>query len=177
MSLCVAEPDYYRVSGQTAPVGLHCFPRATADAGTGSGDPVVEALDGLDANAGGSIRVAMATWSNPRSAIARKLVALHGAGMDVAVLVNPAEAGSEILALLEGAGIPVRRYAPLHSKYLLMDGVWRSAQRKVVLTGSQNFTDPALTGNDETMLRIESEAIHGRFMADWNAMATHPLAQ
>ena len=177
MSLCVAEPDYYRVSGQTAPVGLHCFPRATADAGTGSGDPVVEALDGLDANAGGSIRVAMATWSNPRSAIARKLVALHGAGMDVAVLVNPTEAGSEILALLEGAGIPVRRYAPLHSKYLLMDGVWRSAQRKVVLTGSQNFTDPALTGNDETMLRIESEAIHGRFMADWNAMATHPLAQ
>jgi phosphatidylserine/phosphatidylglycerophosphate/cardiolipin synthase-like enzyme len=58
-----------------------------------------------------------------------------------------------------------------------MDGVWRSAQRKVVLTGSQNFTGPALTGNDETMLRIESEAIHARFMADWNAMAAHPLAQ
>ena len=54
-----------------------------------------------------------------------------------------------------GAGVPK---AGLHSKYLLVEGVYDGkAGRKLVFTGSHNYTYPALRANDETLLKIDVE--------------------
>jgi phosphatidylserine/phosphatidylglycerophosphate/cardiolipin synthase-like enzyme len=57
----------------------------------------------------------------------------------------------------------------LHSKYLLIDARYAgsTAARRLVFTGSHNYTGPALTSNDETLLRIEDPAVFAAFLADW----------
>ena len=46
-------------------------------------------------------------------------------------------------------------YPAVHSKYMLISGVWNGASgdSRLVFTGSENFADNALTANDETWLR------------------------
>ncbi len=175
LSACIPDLNYYRLTGRNAGTAAYFFPRASGNGVTGQGDTVAELLDDISEPAGTVIRVAMATWSNPRRGLATKLVSLFQNGADVAVVINPDEAGNEVLQILESAGLPVYRYPQVHSKYLLIDGVWRGTARKVILTGSHNFTGPALTGNDEVLLRLQNDALHTAFLADWEEMRVHPL--
>lgn len=177
LSACIPDPNYYRLTGRTAGTGAYFFPNAGADGVTGQGDTVMELLNDISEPSSAVIRVAMATWSNPRRGLASKLVSLYQAGANVAVVIKPDEAGTEVLQILESGGVPLHRYLPVHSKYVLIDGVWRGTARKVILTGSHNFTGPALTGNDEVLLRLQNDALHAAFVADWEAMRIHPLSQ
>jgi phosphatidylserine/phosphatidylglycerophosphate/cardiolipin synthase-like enzyme len=177
MAACLPDPAYYRSTGRTTPVTAWFFPRASGNGVTGTDDTILEILSGINAAAGGSIRVAMATWSNMRTAIATRLAALHAAGMDVAVLVNPNETAAEVTTILESAGVPLRRYLPVHSKYLTIDAEWQGIRRQFVVTGSHNFTGPALNSNDEIILRLENPKLFDAFLIDWSRLFTSPLAQ
>lgn len=42
-----------------------------------------------------------------------------------------------------------------------------SSHRRVVFTGSHNWTGPALDSNDETMLRVIDDGVYDAFVADW----------
>jgi phosphatidylserine/phosphatidylglycerophosphate/cardiolipin synthase-like enzyme len=56
----------------------------------------------------------------------------------------------------------------LHSRYVLIDAPYSgsAAHRRLVFTGSHNWTGPSLDQNDETLLRVENDAVFDAFAAD-----------
>ncbi|MEJ6578215.1 MAG: phospholipase D-like domain-containing protein [Akkermansiaceae bacterium] len=154
----------------------HYFPRSSANGTTGELDPVVEILRDVKPLEGGSIRVAMAFWTAPRRGIVDWLAAFERTGMDVQVIVDKEDTSSTIQNALAAGGIPLVTFSQLHSKYMLIDAMWRGKRQKIVLTGSHNYTGPALNGNDETMLVITNPLIYDAFLNNWNALHNHPLA-
>ena len=168
-------PNYFRSEPGDVGTRVTFFPRASASGTTGLGDPIVEQLATIDPSAGGSIQITMAFWTSARRAIAQRLVALHQAGCRVAVVTHPTQASAEILQILRAGGIPVTLLAAIHSKYLLLDALCQGRPQRLVLTGSHNYTGPALTENDETLLQLSHPRLYDAFLADWRRLQAHPL--
>ena len=64
--------------------------------------------------------------------------------------------------------------AGLHSKYLLINGVYDGASRKkLVFTGSHNYTYPALRANDETLLKIDNAALYDQYKANHDQLMSY----
>ncbi|SHF82441.1 phospholipase D-like domain-containing protein [Streptoalloteichus hindustanus] len=169
--------DYYRtVSGDNSKA--YFFPRAGNGAST---DTIHNMLDDNVACEGNTtvgtksgrtiIRIGM--WYFSRDAIARKLRELADRKCWVEVIYTTMDAGSRghlsnhdriVLRQIDGAQI-------VHSKYMLIEGTYAGVKNsKWVMTGSHNYTNAALRENDETLLRIRSDAIHDQYRANFNAM-------
>ena len=156
----------YRVADGTLATRAYFFPRGSG------GDTVVSVLNNVTCDATAKIRVAMAFFTSARQAIADALSARKAEGCDVAIVVGDDEIP---FSAQVSSGVAVTRYPQraggwgLHSKYLLVDAKYAgsSAHRRLVFTGSHNYTGPALTSNDETLLRVEDAAVFQAFLADW----------
>jgi len=91
--------------------------------------------------------------------LANKLANLKGGGCAVHVLVakgdsgNP-QIGTEAKQILCDAGVSLRARKGIHDKGLLVNAKYLGEFKKVVFTGSHNFTQEALTNNDELIVRI-----------------------
>jgi phosphatidylserine/phosphatidylglycerophosphate/cardiolipin synthase-like enzyme len=48
----------------------------------------------------------------------------------------------------------------IHSKYLLIDGMYDGKPNKLSFTGSQNYTAPALRENDEAIVKVDDDSVH-----------------
>ncbi|MFG2646974.1 phospholipase D-like domain-containing protein [Streptomyces sp. NPDC048436] len=48
----------------------------------------------------------------------------------------------------------------IHSKYLLIDGMYDGKRNKLSFTGSQNYTAPALRENDEAIVKVDDDSVH-----------------
>jgi PLD-like domain len=167
--------NYYRTAVSPGGAEAGFFPRGFASGGTGALDPVVQVLRDVNPAMGGSIHVAMAFWTSPRRAIADWLVSINRGGCPVTVLVDSEDTTAPIVNILATGGITLRRFPQLHSKYMLIDATWRGTRQKLVLTGSHNYTGPALMQNDETLLRLQNPEIYDAFLADWERIRSHPL--
>ncbi len=167
----IENPNYYRIDDGDLATRVYFFPRATG------GDTSVSILDNVTCDRTARIRVAMAFFTNARSEVADALAARAREGCDVRVVAGDAEIplGGTVASTLTGAGVEVTRYPErgggwsLHSKYMLIDANYADsgAHRRLVFTGSHNWTGPALTENDETQLRVEDDAVFDAFLADW----------
>lgn len=167
------DADYYYVANGDLGTKLYAYPRA-------SGDTVVSVLGNVTCTADSEIHVAMSLFSNARADVAETLADLADAGCAVHVVLNNEDAadppGTAVVAALRGA-VDLRFYplgdAGVHSKYLLIDSRYAgsAAPRRLVWTGSHNYTGNALRNNDETLLRIEDDAIYAAFLADWTEIA------
>ena len=145
-----------------------------------AGDPVVSALDDVHCKAGESrVRVAMALFTGERTEIAKRLVDLKAKGCDVEVLAREAGKGTAkvIVDILQAGLVPVRFFPSasgnnIHSKYLLVDSPFGAdgKSRRLVFTGSHNYTGEALRHNDEVLLRVEDDDVFKRFMANWRTI-------
>ena len=163
-------PNYYRIDAGDLATRAYFFPRV-------AGDTVVSVLDNVNCDSTSRIRATMAFFTNARLAIAERLAARQREGCDVRVVIGDAEirAGDRVLSTLRGAGVGVTLYPSrsggwsVHSKYLLIDAPYSgsAAHRRLVFTGSHNWTGPALTINDETMLRVEDAPVFDAYLADW----------
>ncbi|WP_320783699.1 phospholipase D-like domain-containing protein [Streptomyces sp. CRN 30] len=191
----------YRTAGG-GPYEAYFFPRAGTTRAT---DTVYAALDrvtcvyedGAGAARRTSVRVAI--FKITRQAVAGKLVALQRAGCRVSVVYaesDSAASGGGTKGTWEKLHTPggpaVRCYNddrdPLHpgrklvtpyivhSKYLLIDGVYAGVRNKVVLTGSGNYTGPALRENDEAVIEVDDDALHDRYRAHFQRVTevAHP---
>jgi len=159
---------YYRTFGAGDVKGYH-FPRS------GSGDTVVNTLENVNCTAGAApakIRIGM--WYFGRTPVAEQLARMGAAGCQVEIVYTDMLAGPK--KVLDGAENVTMKHLPeggahiIHSKYYIIDGYYADADRKVVFTGSPNFSDRALRGNDETMLRIYSASIHDQYLANFEQM-------
>jgi hypothetical protein len=162
-------PNYYTVVDGTSNVRAYFFPRE-------SGDTVGGVLDNANCP-GTNLRLAMAIFTTGRQNIADKLVSLKKAGCSVEAVLGTG-AAPEIISTLESGGVNVLPFEAVtgesvHSKYLLIDGTYNgAADRKLVWTGSHNYSDNALRDNDETLLKVDDAAVFDAFLDNWLKLKT-----
>ncbi|WP_433180560.1 phospholipase D-like domain-containing protein [Actinoallomurus sp. CA-150999] len=177
------ERDHYRVA-HSGRVTAYTFPRAGDSPKT---DTLYELLGHVGCARGTAVRVT--TFNLSRTAVAERLWSLSHQGCDVRVIyTNLSARAHDILAQDGGPQLLNSHYlyfnedgdevdAFAHSKYVLIDGTYAGHTRKVVITGSPNYTEPALRHNDETMITIEGADIYrayqGNFARLWQAAQTH----
>lgn len=162
--------DYYRSFLGDQNTKVYFFPRA-------SGDTIVNVLNNVVCDENSRIHVAMAYFSNPRTAVAEALAARRSEGCEVSVLVREDTTGSQIISTLSVGGIdlgvfPTDAVHSVHSKYLLIDSPYASSTEplKLVWTGSHNYTGPSLRNHDETLLKIEDPDVYEAYLANWEMM-------
>ncbi|MET9952192.1 phospholipase D-like domain-containing protein [Streptomyces sp. NPDC006339] len=173
---------YYKTpSSTTGPYKTYFFPRQES-AGTSydadaSTDTVKLILDNVGCSGGTQVRMAANLFT--RDEVASKLVALKNAGCSVILAHDgyPGSMGTAVESVISGKltqrvqcyedrGADVAK-AGLHSKYLLVEGTYDGvAGRKLVWTGSHNYTYPALRANDETLLKIDNPALFAQYKAN-----------
>ncbi|MGH8792133.1 MAG: phospholipase D-like domain-containing protein [Stackebrandtia sp.] len=160
--------SYYTTFNAGDVKGYH-FPRS------GTGDTVYNALGNVGCGSASDptvIRIGM--WYIGRTPVAEKLASLARSGCKVDVVYTEMRDGPA--EELEGTPNVRLKQLPesgdyiIHSKYFIVDGMYGDADRKVVFTGSPNFSDKALRVNDETMLRIYSAEIHDQYATNFAAM-------
>ncbi|MGW4159418.1 phospholipase D-like domain-containing protein [Streptomyces sp. NPDC004788] len=180
--------DYYRTPAG-GPYKAYFFPRKETAGGSydadASTDTVKLILDNVDC-AGGATQVRMAANLFTRREVATRLVELKNAGCTVILAQDgaPGSMSSDVESILYGKlskrvqcyedrGTGVAK-AGLHSKYLLVEGTYAGvAGKKLVWTGSHNYTYPALRSGDETLLKIDVPALYDLYRANHDQLMTY----
>ncbi|MFJ7272787.1 phospholipase D-like domain-containing protein [Streptomyces sp. NPDC099050] len=158
------------------------FPRATTGPGGGPNDVILNILNTVDNPVPGSqvchgndagyglegrtvIRIAMGGFNRPE--VAKKLAELDQAGCYVDLVYGSLAGDGEAEAILKTSKPPYNGVAmhelqatpegtgtTSHTKYLLIEGTYNGKKnQKIVFTGSHTYTNYALIGNDEALLK------------------------
>ncbi|MEV5169798.1 phospholipase D-like domain-containing protein [Streptomyces flaveolus] len=181
--------DYYTTpTSSTGPYKAYFFPRHEAS-GTSwnndaSTDTVKLILDNVSCSGGTQIRVGMNLFS--RDEVAQKLVSLVNSGCSVYLAADgaPGSMSQAVTDTLYGKltkRVECYENSPdgtykigVHSKYLLIQGTYDGvANRKLVWTGSHNYTYSALRANDETLLKIDNSAVYDQYKANHDTLMTY----
>lgn len=165
--------SYNRIEEGEAEVTAYFFPHD-------EGDPVHDALDDVDCEAGADVRLAVAFFTNGRDALAERLRQMDRDGCDVGVVLRESSdidsPGNAVLGRLESGDIEVGMFyedeeIQLHSKYLAIEGVYGERDdAQVVWTGSHNYTVSALRYNDEVLIEIYDGDVYDAHRHDWNQL-------
>ncbi|MGY0023993.1 phospholipase D-like domain-containing protein [Streptomyces sp. YJ-C3] len=158
------------------------FPRAGTTTSTDTLHSVLNNISCTYKDAGGVKRstvVRAAIFQITRQSIADKLVALKKAGCTVSIEYATTDSGTWKSLHATGAP-PVRCYNDdrdplnpggaklttpfiIHTKYVLIDGMYDGARNKITFTGSQNASGPALRENDESYVKIDDDSVHDTY--------------
>lgn len=132
-------------------------------------DLVYNRLTYIDPDTACAVRVAEAMWTSGRKNVAELLVAKKRQGCWVSVAVGSID--SEVLAVLRGAGIAVRKINT-HDKFILVKGRYAGSAdvRRLVFTGSHNLSHSANYINDELFVKLEEYDIYTAFRYSWERM-------
>ncbi|MFE3328228.1 phospholipase D-like domain-containing protein [Streptomyces sp. NPDC059176] len=182
---------YYKtpISATDPAYKAYFFPRRETTGTTYKTDPATDTvkliLDKVDCKAHSEVRMAANLFY--RDQIASKLVSMVNAGCSVILAAdgNPngggtgtPSMGKTVEGIVSGKltqrvecweNPPAGRTAKigLHSKYLLVNGTYNGAAgKKIVWTGSHNYSWQALRANDETLLKIDNAAVYDQFKAN-----------
>jgi len=161
----VARP--YRSYGLSGAYDVNFYPRYDTNR---SNDPIMGRLSKVRCSgaSGASgignrtlIRISMYGWNGTRGRyLANKVAALSRNGCDIRVLHS--DGGGYVVRHLRANGVPVRSASfdrnrngtndiYTHQKYMLLSGSWKGNAGWHVWTGSQNWSDRALNGDEVTM--------------------------
>jgi phosphatidylserine/phosphatidylglycerophosphate/cardiolipin synthase-like enzyme len=182
---------------------IHFYPRASSASNVyrdPSEDTMYTVLDHIDCFGNTSvgtsdnhrtiIRVNQHILSRPY--LATKLVELDAAGCYVEVVENYAEGNdlateslNTLMARTSSAynGVVVRYYCPddpvwTHSKYLLVEGKYFGVpDRKVVWTGSANWSTNSLRQSDETILQLEDSTVFAQYLSNFRMARDNAIHQ
>ena len=153
----------------------HFFPQA-------EGDTIVDILDRVRCTDGGQIHLAMARFTWPRRAVARKLAELRAEGCTVAAILREAYSGGRLRTILAEGGVDLWVFPRgadhgVHSKYLLIDAPMDGGlPAPLVVTGSHNYTGPALRRHDELVLEIADAGLHATYLENWQMLRARVIA-
>ncbi|MGW6966405.1 phospholipase D-like domain-containing protein [Streptomyces zaomyceticus] len=185
---------------------IHFYPRAATSDSVFYSDPgedtVSTVLDNVTCHGNSivgttdthrtRIRVSMTQFARPY--LADRLNELDAQGCYIEVAMTYDTANSMAKASLEKllsktssayGGVITKYYCGkdatwIHDKYLLVEGNYYGVpDRKIVWTGSHNWTTNSLRQSDETMLQLEDAAIHDAYVSNYNktrAATTHQPA-
>ncbi|WP_326582822.1 phospholipase D-like domain-containing protein [Streptomyces sp. NBC_00481] len=178
------------------------FPRAGSSRAT---DSVYSVLNNVQCSYKDTAGVTRRTWVRvaifkiTRMAIAEKLVALKKAGCDVSIVYAESDSAKSsggtkgTWEMMHTSGGPtVRCYNDdrdplnpgqklttpyiIHTKYILVDGQYDGVRNKISFTGSGNYTGPALRENDESIVKVDDDAVHDMYRTHFNKViaVAHP---
>jgi phosphatidylserine/phosphatidylglycerophosphate/cardiolipin synthase-like enzyme len=168
--------------GNAGDYKYYFFPRAGTDETT---DTVVNTLGNVTCtwtDAAGTHRTTIhaAMLKITRQAVADKLRSLAGAGCLIDIVYSESDSGT--WSALHGvSGITNRCYQHdhdvdsttpnriVHSKNMLINGMYAGTVQTVMFTGSHNWSGPALRNNDESMLRITTDSVYNAFESNFQA--------
>jgi phosphatidylserine/phosphatidylglycerophosphate/cardiolipin synthase-like enzyme len=126
------------------------------------------------------VRIAMFQWSDSRLTLAKRLASMAAKGCRVTVAYTKAQVSSGVRSTLAHSKVDVRDtthgtnsdgYAAYytHNKYLLVNGRYDGVSgRRIVMTGSANYTANALYHNDESDLKFTSPSAYAAYLANFN---------
>lgn len=126
------------------------------------------------------VRIAMYQWSDNRIAVAKQLASMASKGCKVAVIYTKDQVTSGVRSTLAKSKVDVRDttqgtnsdgYASYytHNKYLLIDGRYDGVSgRKIVMTGSANYTANGLYHNDESDMKLTSSSAYAAYLGNFN---------
>ncbi|WP_133900587.1 phospholipase D-like domain-containing protein [Actinophytocola oryzae] len=186
---------------------IHFYPRSTTASSQyrdPSEDTMYTVLDHIDCFGNTStgttdnhrtiIRVNQLAFTRPY--LATKLAELDAAGCYVEVVMNYAPDNDPGVSLAEESlkdllartssvygGVVVRYYCEAdavwtHSKYVMVEGKYYGvADRKIVWTGSANFSTNSLRQSDETILQLEDSTVFGQYLTDFRAARDNAFHQ
>ncbi|UYQ65124.1 phospholipase D-like domain-containing protein [Streptomyces peucetius] len=174
--------EHYYITKQSGRYKTYFFPRRESDGSMYATDPrtdtIVSLLGNVQCGQGPtSIRVGMYAFTRPQ--VADKLVDLATAGCTVR-LVHNGESGSlgrEVGSVISGKLSSIHkcdgsidgRVIGIHSKYMLIEGTYLSSpDRKIVFTGSHNYTFPNLRSHDETLLKIDDSELYEAYRKNFD---------
>jgi phosphatidylserine/phosphatidylglycerophosphate/cardiolipin synthase-like enzyme len=184
------QPNYYRTT-TSGKHKLYFFPRLAVK---GTADvPMLDVLNNVRctgmSKAYGSegrtvVRIEQWGWSAARLDIARRTWKLHDSGCKVSVIINKFNISPKVLQVLlkpsarygqmtvYDAGIDQnkngKRDKYMHHKVLMVNGRWFSQSKKVVYTGSANFTGTALLANNEIIMRVIDNPTYDAYYKNFN---------
>jgi len=167
--------------GNAGAYKYYFFPRAGSSA---SSDTIVNALDNVactysDDSGSHKTSIHITMLKITRQAVADKLKSLGAAGCAIDIVYSETDSGT--WPVLHSTGITNRCYQHdhdgdsgtpnriVHSKNMLISGMYADKVQKVMWTGSHNFSGPALRNNDEAMLRITDGSVYDAFEANFQA--------
>jgi phosphatidylserine/phosphatidylglycerophosphate/cardiolipin synthase-like enzyme len=114
------------------------------------------------------IHVIQAQIRKGRRELVNRLVELKDGGCDVRVVAGR-DSHRSMLKILRDAGIPVRS-SKVHDKVILVDAQFhdpadanKASRKRLVFTGSHNWTRPANYENDEILVRVESGELYNAY--------------
>ncbi len=127
----------------------------------------------------------MSAWTDSRNEVLQKLEALFSQGAELEVVaksnIGPETySGLEILAE-NGATVKIFNMESndppkinIHSKFIMIDGIWNGEQRNLLMTGTQNFTMNALRNNNEVTLLFQDHGFYDSYEAYFDELKTLP---
>lgn len=148
-------------------------------------DAIIELLDQISQPATATVRIGMSDWVSSRMNIVLKLEELlqQGAHLELVVKSSISEDILSGLRALEakGAFLKVlnmtessRQKVNIHSKFILIEGVWDGSQTKLLQTGSHNFTQNALRYNNETILLLKDHPLYSQYTSFFEELKSLP---
>lgn len=115
--------------------------------------------------------VIVQAYSFTSAPIAKALVDAHKRGVNVRVILDKSQRTERYSSadFVHNAGIPTyidSKHAIVHNKVMVID-------KRLVLTGSFNFTKAAEENNAENLLLIEDPAVAAKYSRNWEAHLEH----
>jgi phosphatidylserine/phosphatidylglycerophosphate/cardiolipin synthase-like enzyme len=159
--------DYYDAAS-----GRGYYQATAADAyaspeSVGQTDTIATRLNDMTPDANCRLRIGMAAVTAGRPALVQLVKNFRADGCRVWMTIGSDAAGG--IAMNQGvynellaAGAAVRRMDDLHDKFFLAYGLYGTTYQHRVYTGAQNWTQDALSENDELFVKMgpESESTH-----------------
>lgn len=169
------KPKYYWAYGSNPKA--YYWPK-----GKGDSDTILGILQGVTCSNTypSQVRVAMFQWSDNRLALAKQLATMASRGCKVTVIYTKSQVSPGVRSTLAQSKADVRDstqgsnasgYAKhyTHNKYLLIDGRYGSASgQRIVVTGSENYTDNGLYHNDESDLKLTNSTTYLAYLVNFN---------
>ncbi|KUO22339.1 phospholipase D-like domain-containing protein [Streptomyces dysideae] len=173
----------------SSPYKVYFYPRPATD--PSPGDTITGVLDNVtctytENGTSKSTKVRVGMFKLTRLAVARKLVELkqNGCSVDIVYSVTDSGSSSGTWETLHASGGPTLRCYNwdddndsttasriIHSKYLLIEGKYNGTTgQKVLWTGSHNYSGPALTKNDEALMKVDSNTAHDAYVANFTTV-------
>jgi phosphatidylserine/phosphatidylglycerophosphate/cardiolipin synthase-like enzyme len=180
--------QYRSITSSNGLYKAYFFPRTGSSRAT---DTIYSILDNVQctykdaAGATQHTKVRVGIFKLTRYAVAEKLLSLKKAGCTVDIVyaqldtTTSAEkgtwetlhtAGGPTLRCYDDNRNPADPAHPLstpyliHSKYLLVDGMYDGAPNKITFTGSHNYTGPSLRENDESLVKVDDDTVHQKYL-------------
>ena len=152
------------------------FPSPRPQPDPSKDDTIVDRLDEIDCDGGGTIRVANMAFRSERAVIMEKLVELRNAGCDIEVILTNGD--GDIIAGLVSAGIEVTpllweeagalRQVRVHNKFWLVDATSKKTgtRTKIAYVGSSNWRGDQQY-SDDMLLRVVDDGVFDAYSAYW----------